>query len=238
MGLAAASAGAPAAEAGPSGAAGGVESVEESLRHAVHGAELDALTAAIRACTLLEQSNGQRGVSAALLAEARKLRSSLKEEARKARRQCQREGEGASQPAQPIQPADSAERAETTPPERPSEVRLALGPARPEAQGSMSAGTEATIPADEVLTPALGGEEERRQPETSGDTGGATMSDLRSGEAPTCVVCMEGPMTHIMIPCGHHCLCEPCSASVMAGGAKCPMCMQECQMSVRVFSAS
>ena len=56
-------------------------------------------------------------------------------------------------------------------------------------------------------------------------------------ELSCCVVCMDKPITHIMIPCGHHCVCEGCSGKLMANRQLCPICQGACAMSVRVFSA-
>jgi hypothetical protein len=48
-----------------------------------------------------------------------------------------------------------------------------------------------------------------------------------------CAICMESEKTHIVIPCGHQCLCGPCSEAVT--DKQCPVCRQECSGVFRVF---
>ena len=38
-----------------------------------------------------------------------------------------------------------------------------------------------------------------------------------------CVVCMDAPKTHILVPCFHKCLCEECAERIPVGG-HCPVC--------------
>ena len=54
-----------------------------------------------------------------------------------------------------------------------------------------------------------------------------------------CVVCMDSPLTHAMVPCGHLCVCELCSAKLMEAERKaCPMCNQVFDTALRVFTAA
>lgn len=39
-----------------------------------------------------------------------------------------------------------------------------------------------------------------------------------------CPICLNGPKTHIIIPCGHICLCENCSFKIMDINKSCPIC--------------
>jgi hypothetical protein len=48
-----------------------------------------------------------------------------------------------------------------------------------------------------------------------------------------CAICMDREKTHIVIPCGHECLCGPCSEVVT--DKECPVCRQECSGVFRVF---
>jgi hypothetical protein len=48
-----------------------------------------------------------------------------------------------------------------------------------------------------------------------------------------CAICMESEKTHIVIPCGHQCICGPCSEAVT--DKQCPVCRQECSGVFRVF---
>lgn len=51
-------------------------------------------------------------------------------------------------------------------------------------------------------------------------------------ERTLCVVCLDGPRTHLVAPCGHKCLCEACSTRV---GATCPMCRGSVALVCRVY---
>merc|ERR1712096_402127 len=49
-------------------------------------------------------------------------------------------------------------------------------------------------------------------------------------EGNECVICMDEPPSHVLIPCGHKCLCDECAASgdfekmKAAGIVQCPIC--------------
>ena len=47
-----------------------------------------------------------------------------------------------------------------------------------------------------------------------------------------CVICMDGAKTHAVIPCGHVCVCESCSARV---SNKCPVCMQDASGVLKLY---
>ena len=46
-----------------------------------------------------------------------------------------------------------------------------------------------------------------------------------------CVVCFVQPKSHILIPCGHLCLCSPCSEAIK----QCPLCRSAVESAHRVF---
>ena len=46
-----------------------------------------------------------------------------------------------------------------------------------------------------------------------------------------CVVCFDGPKTHLIVPCGHQCLCGECTRNLKT----CPMCRVAVTMTVKVF---
>ena len=52
-----------------------------------------------------------------------------------------------------------------------------------------------------------------------------------------CVVCLERAVTHILVPCGHPCLCEICSTSqgLAKLRKKCPECRASIQQAVRFY---
>ena len=47
-----------------------------------------------------------------------------------------------------------------------------------------------------------------------------------------CIVCMDAPRTHAMLPCGHHCVCADCSHKL----DRCPICSQTRRASVRIYT--
>jgi hypothetical protein len=47
-----------------------------------------------------------------------------------------------------------------------------------------------------------------------------------------CVVCMENPRDHIMVPCGHYCLCTSCKRQELKA---CPICRTNCTQIMKVF---
>ena len=50
-----------------------------------------------------------------------------------------------------------------------------------------------------------------------------------------CVVCFEGALTHIFVPCGHQCVCAGCAASVMERSGKCPICCELAMTTMKVW---
>jgi len=48
-----------------------------------------------------------------------------------------------------------------------------------------------------------------------------------------CVVCLEHSSTHVLVPCGHQCLCEHCSLNIAPG--LCPMCREPSIMAIKVY---
>ena len=52
-------------------------------------------------------------------------------------------------------------------------------------------------------------------------------SGWKLGEQETwreCCVCLEHPASHVMVPCGHVCVCHSCEGVVTNGDKLCPMC--------------
>ena len=52
------------------------------------------------------------------------------------------------------------------------------------------------------------------------DTGRRDAPESTIGGETTCIVCFTRPKTHAALPCGHQCVCGPCSARLRA----CPYC--------------
>lgn len=56
-------------------------------------------------------------------------------------------------------------------------------------------------------------------------------------EGNRCVICLEAEASHILIPCGHQCLCTECSKHYNGCSQKCPLCRAPSRMAVKVFRA-
>ena len=76
--------------------------------------------------------------------------------------------------------------------------------------------------------------------------GGAAPASPEVDDATLCVVCMDAPKTHLLLPCGHKCLCAGCAPDYAEGedgdgwqrvGSRptCPMCRQPARMVTRVW---
>lgn len=55
-----------------------------------------------------------------------------------------------------------------------------------------------------------------------------------------CVICMEGKKTHVLVPCGHRCVCQACADKLMMSSttraeAKCPTCRVRLTQAIKVF---
>jgi hypothetical protein len=61
----------------------------------------------------------------------------------------------------------------------------------------------------------------------------ATSSPVANDE---CVICMDGMQSHVIVPCGHQCICGSCVDAAMQNG--CPICRAACMTTVRVFKVS
>ena len=59
-----------------------------------------------------------------------------------------------------------------------------------------------------------------------------TGAPSRDPDADACVVCLGEPKSHILVPCGHQCVCGPCAARLEGN---CPVCRVRVQMVMHVF---
>jgi len=48
-----------------------------------------------------------------------------------------------------------------------------------------------------------------------------------------CVVCLDAPASHALLPCGHRCVCAGCAETM----STCPICRGGVQGSVRIFDS-
>jgi hypothetical protein len=55
-------------------------------------------------------------------------------------------------------------------------------------------------------------------------------------EETLCVLCMDAPKDHIIIPCGHQCVCEACAEELKkARSSLCPFCRTPINATFKVF---
>ena len=50
-----------------------------------------------------------------------------------------------------------------------------------------------------------------------------------------CSICLDGADLLVLAPCGHKCVCEACSKTIMRTTKKCPMCQGVSMMIMKVF---
>ena len=51
-----------------------------------------------------------------------------------------------------------------------------------------------------------------------------------------CVVCMDAPKQHVILPCGHQCVCEACAQQLtQKSPPTCPVCRALIQGTTRVY---
>lgn len=51
-----------------------------------------------------------------------------------------------------------------------------------------------------------------------------------------CVVCLDKPKSHVILPCMHLCLCDDCAVSWVKKNAKCPICSKKLTQILRIFT--
>jgi hypothetical protein len=52
----------------------------------------------------------------------------------------------------------------------------------------------------------------------------------------SCSVCLTAPTTHVFVPCGHKCACQPCAVTIASTEKKlCPLCRSPFQMACQVY---
>ncbi|CAE8595411.1 unnamed protein product [Polarella glacialis] len=60
-----------------------------------------------------------------------------------------------------------------------------------------------------------------------------TSKQLQPSDAGDCAVCLAMPASHLVVPCGHQCLCGMCASKMTA----CPVCRGGVQQTIRVFAS-
>ena len=66
----------------------------------------------------------------------------------------------------------------------------------------------------------------------AGTSSGAGPSAV-AGDEELCVICLDAAKTHLLVPCGHRCVCANCGPSLE--GKPCPVCRERCVMVVKVW---
>ena len=184
---------------------------EAQLRSAMAAASLEELTGAIDAV-------GGRA-PAQMLAEARRVRDAMRARARKTAR---RERLKAAAMARAEEEAAAQARA------RESERALA---AHMTAMSRLVTSASAvSLEAAEAEAAAAEAAAEAHQGDSADD-----IDDGQESEHEICVVCMDAERSHLFVPCGHRCVCEQCSLTVLSVTSECPMCRQPSTQALKVF---
>ena len=63
----------------------------------------------------------------------------------------------------------------------------------------------------------------------------AAAAGPEASEAAECVICMDQRKNHVLVPCGHLCVCQACADRIMAEGETCPICRTAVREAVAVY---
>jgi hypothetical protein len=75
-----------------------------------------------------------------------------------------------------------------------------------------------------------------RKPSTSAEADTKPSGDAAELEAShECVICMDQPKSHIIVPCGHQCVCQACAERLTEEGETCPICRVAVTMIMAVY---
>lgn len=161
--------------------------------------------------TIREAIQRAGNASSSVLQDARKLRDRLKSEARKAGKRKQKQAALAAESDAYIKAVQDLESATGR-----AETYAAMTRAR-----SLIGGKSAAL--DGAFASAL-----ERLSLCEGEGTSAPQS--------ACVVCLDADPTHIVVPCGHHCICAQCSFKMKAKDEqRCPLCRQTIDSIIQVF---
>ena len=197
-----------------SGDSRGMSDGERTAHEDAEDAEARAKADAAMAALLAEEAEAEEEHAQHAAAAAGKK---AKKKARKKKAQAHAEPRAPERPAAPSE-ADPA--LYDRPQEEPAD---ALEPMRPPAPAREEGGSTAAHGA--VATAARPIELNERPDE----------DDEAEGADDSCVICLDAPKTHVLVPCGHMCLCAACCDDLMGGTRQCPICRQDAVMSAHVF---
>ena len=61
----------------------------------------------------------------------------------------------------------------------------------------------------------------------------ATRDETKSIDEDTCIACLDREKTHVLVPCGHQCICEICAPQLKNGD--CPICRKKIEQIIKVY---
>ena len=59
------------------------------------------------------------------------------------------------------------------------------------------------------------------------------MEGSNDDAARECVVCLAAPRDHVLVPCGHNCVCDECCRAITS----CPICRATVERAVKLFES-
>jgi len=152
----------------------------------------------------------------------------------KGRRGAADEGEGAP-PQTPRRMAKAPMQNDTEPDGHPASPAGAPGKAPVGEGGARTGGHQGTESLRRSRLDDIYGEVQLCQPSAAAESDDDESLEARKD---SCVVCFE-PRTHILVPCGHYCLCAACSVSIMRRSNvanACPVCRAPFELAMKVFA--
>lgn len=70
----------------------------------------------------------------------------------------------------------------------------------------------------------------------SNDESGTSARSSSSSSTPRkCSICLDKPLTHAFVPCGHLTVCKDCANQCMTQSKNCPLCRSPCLMAMQVY---
>mmetsp|Transcript_77330 Transcript_77330/g.125477 ORF Transcript_77330/g.125477 Transcript_77330/m.125477 type:complete len:112 (-) Transcript_77330:481-816(-) len=67
------------------------------------------------------------------------------------------------------------------------------------------------------------------------DNGAGSSGAVADAAVNECVVCMESEKSHILVPCGHQCVCKVCAVNLVSTKQACPVCRAPVSQVIKVY---
>jgi hypothetical protein len=64
---------------------------------------------------------------------------------------------------------------------------------------------------------------------------GDCTSGAPSSQEELCTICLDASRDHILVPCGHQCVCGACAVMLSSTKTVCPICRSSIRETIRVF---